>query len=224
MGDSAFVEAAQRGLAQVWIDFESGLANVPVIDKLNRGKLRLADYKRLLVNLRQQVVDGSRWIARAASWIGPEFNDLRSLFTKHAATEHRDYLLLEQDYVAAGGSLEEIQNAEKNIGSEALSAWMFHAASRPNPFGLLGAMYIIEGLGQRLAKPWAEAIQAQLRLNEDAVRFLKYHAANDDDHLAVFDDALRQVVTDERSLKDVVKHARVTARLYRLQLEEIDNV
>lgn len=224
MSNTVFVEAAQRGLAQVWIDFESGLANVPLIDKLNRGKLRLADYKRLLVNLRQQVVDGSRWIARAASWIGPEFNELRSLFTKHAATEHRDYLLLEQDYVAAGGDVETIQNAEKNIGSEALSAWMFHAASRPNPFGLLGAMYIIEGLGQRLAKPWAEAIQAQLRLNEDAVRFLKYHAANDDDHLEVFDDALRQVVTDERSARDVVKHARVTARLYRLQLEEIDNV
>lgn len=224
MDNRHLVEATQRRLAQVWIDFESGLGSVPIIDQLRRGKMRVGDYQRLLVNLRQQVIDGSRWIARAASFIGPEHENLRSLFTRHAATEHRDYLMLEQDYVAAGGRIEDIRAAEKNIGSEALSAWMFHAASQPNPFGLLGAMYIIEGLGQRLARPWAEAIQAQLNLGDDAVRFLKYHAANDDDHLQVFDEALAQVVTSEAIAASIPKHARVTARLYRLQLEELDHV
>jgi hypothetical protein len=31
---------------------------------------------------------------------------------------------------------------------------MFHEASRPNPFGLLGAMFIIEGLGSIKAAEW----------------------------------------------------------------------
>jgi pyrroloquinoline quinone (PQQ) biosynthesis protein C len=218
------VAQTNRQLAQVWIDFESGLTMVPLISRLQRGKLRLEDYQAWLINLRQQVIEGSRWIARAASHIRPDYGDLQSLFTRHAATEHQDYHLLEQDYVATGGNLETIRCAEKNIGSEALSAWMYHAASRENPFGLLGAMFIIEGLGQRLARPWAEAIQAQLGLGDDAVRFLKYHAANDDDHFEVFDTALRLVVTTEKVSHDIVRHARVTARLYRLQLEEIGHV
>jgi pyrroloquinoline quinone (PQQ) biosynthesis protein C len=220
---TVLVEQTNRQLAQVWIDFESGLTMVPLISRLQRGKLRLEDYQAWLINLRQQVIEGSRWIARAASNIRPEYGDLQSLFTRHAATEHRDYALLEQDFMATGGDLAVIRTADKNIGSEALSAWMYHAASRENPFGLLGAMFIIEGLGQRLARPWAEAIQAQLGLADDAVRFLKYHAANDDDHFEVFDSALRIVVTDEKVSRDIVRHAKVTARLYRLQLEEINH-
>ena len=224
MRDPVLLETVNRRLAMAWIDFESGLATVPLIDKLNRGRLRLADYQRLLVNLRQQVVDGSRWIARAASWIGPQHAELRSLFMRHAATEHRDYELLEHDFVATGGALEAILGGEKNLGSEALSAWMFHAASRPDPFGMLGAMFIIEGLGRRLAAPWAAAIQKQLGLGEDCVRFLRYHGANDDDHMAIFDRALELVLNGPEVADSIVRHARVTARLYRLQLEELDNV
>lgn len=218
------IAATHRALAQVWIDFESGLATVPIIARLERGKLRIEDYRSLLLNLRQQVIDGSRWIARAASHIEPGHDDLRSIFTRHAATEHRDYRMLEDNYVAAGGDRAAILVAEKNIGSEALSAWMFHAASKPNPFGLLGAMFIIEGLGQRMASRWAEAIRSQLDLPAEAVSFMAYHGANDEDHMEAFDEALTLVATDDATARSIVKHARVTARLYRLQLEELDNV
>jgi hypothetical protein len=101
---------------------------------------------------------------------------------------------------------------------------MYFASSRPNPVGLLGAMFIIEGLGQRLALPWSKAIQDQLGLRDEAITFLRYHGENDDDHLAMFEDALRLAVRDRPTGEDIVRHARVTARLYRLQLEELDNV
>ncbi len=218
------IAAVTRALAQVWIDFESGLVKVPVIDRLQNGRLRIEDYRALLFNLRQQVIDGSRWIARAASFIEPGHDELRSIFTRHAVAEHRDFRLLEQNFVAAGGDLDAIQSGEKNVGSEALSAWMFHSASRPNPFGLLGAMFVIEGLGQRLAARWAGAIMAQLSLPPEAVSFLAYHGANDEDHMAAFDAALALILTDDAIGRSIVKHAKVTARLYRLQLEEIDNV
>lgn len=216
------VEAAQRGLARVRIDFESALATVPVIARLIGGRLRIEDYRSLLFNLRQQVVEGGRWISRAASNLSDE--ELRSLFIRHAAAEHRDYRLLEDNYVAAGGEREAIRSGTRNIGSEALTAFMFHAASRPDPVGLLGAMFVIEGLGQRLAGPWAGAIRGQLDLPEEAVSFMAYHGENDDDHLAMFDHALDLAVTDAATAADVVRHAKVVARLYRLQLEELDNV
>lgn len=216
------LKSAHRGLARTWIDFESALTQVPVIARLLSGRLRIEDYRSLLFNLRQQVVDGGRWISRAASYLDHE--ELRSLFIRHAAAEHRDYRLLEENYVAAGGERDAIRAGTKNIGSEALSAFMYHAASQPNPTGLLGAMFIIEGLGNRLAGDWASRIRKQLNLEENAVSFLAYHGENDAHHLAMFDDALALAVTDRVSAEAVVRHARIVARLYRLQLEELDNV
>lgn len=221
---NAAIERAHRGLAMVWIDFESALAQVPVIARLNAGRMRIEDYRRLLLNLRQQVVEGSRWISRAASHLGQDHEELRSLFLRHAVAEHRDYRLLEENYVAVGGTIEDIRSAPKNVGSEALSAFLYQTASRPDPLGMLGAMFVIEGLGERLAAPWAEAIVAQLRIDRGAVSFLAYHGANDADHLDMFDRALALAVRDAGVADDIVRHARVVARLYRLQLEELDNV
>lgn len=221
---TALVEATHRGLARAWIDFESALVQVPVIARLLKGRMRLEDYQRLLVNLRQQVVEGSRWISRAASNLGPANEELRSLFVRHAVAEHRDYRLLEDNYAATGGAIDDIRSARKNIGSEALSAFMYQAASRTDPVALLGAMFVIEGLGDRLATPWAAAIRAQLGLGNDAVSFLAYHGENDGGHLDMFDRALALAVTDAATGEEIVRNARIVARLYRLQLEEIDNV
>lgn len=223
--DAAALKASLiRQLTQVWSDFEAELNGVPVIDKLNRGKLRLEDYKQVLLNMRQQVVEGARWIARAASNITVESFDLRSTFLGHAHEEHRDFQMLERNYVAVGGSLEEIQGAEKNIGSEALSAWMFHKASRENPLDLLGAMFIIEGLGNRLALKWGRAFQSQLGLKPDQVSFLLYHGDNDEQHLEKMWEAFDSGILTPALVKDIVKTARVTARLYRLQLEELGRI
>jgi len=208
-----------RQLAQVWLEFERQLRSVPLVRKLHRGDFTLEDYKALLRNLRPQVVEGARWIARAASHM-TDFQ-LRSTFIGHAQDEHRDFQLLERNYVSVGGDLNEIVRAEKNLGSEALSAFIFQQASQENPVDLLGSMFIIEGLGQRLAGQWARQIQATLHLRDDQVSFLAYHGDHDDAHLGKLEQLLQaDWLTPERAQR-IVKTARVTARLYRLQLEEI---
>lgn len=83
-------------LTLVWLEFERELRSVPIVRKLNRGEFTIEDYKALLRNLRPQVVEGARWISRAASNM-TEFN-LRSLFMGHAVDEHRDYQMLEKNY------------------------------------------------------------------------------------------------------------------------------
>src|SRR5262245_29105170 len=213
-----------RRLAQVWVDFETRLNRAPIVDKLNRGKLRIEDYRSLLLNLRQQVVEGSRWIARAASNIAVELFPLRSMFISHAGEESRDYQMIERDYLAVDERPEEIQLAEKNIGSEALSAWMFHRASHENPLDLLGAMFIIEGLGARMARRWGVQIREQLGLDERQVSFLLYHGANDDNHFAKLEAAIGSGMLTEELARRIVKTAKVTARLYALQLEELGNL
>ena len=64
---SPIVQSVLQDLLLVWSDFDTRLDCVPILDKLNRGKFRLDDYRLLLLNLRQQVIEGSGWISRAAS-------------------------------------------------------------------------------------------------------------------------------------------------------------
>ena len=210
-----------RRLTIAFTEFEGRLEQTPLIRKLTRGRLELADYQAFLVQLRQQVKDGALWMSRAASNIGEAHLELRSLLMRHAVTEHRDFRLLEADYVATGGTLETIQNAEKNVGSEALSAWMFHEASKPNPFGLLGAMWIIEGLGSIKAQEWGRRAKETLSLPDEAVRFLLYHGENDVEHIEEFKSMLAMVLPDEAVSRRIVRTAEVTARLYALQIEDI---
>ena len=210
-------------LDEVWQDFERRLDRVPILRRLREGTATLEDYRRLLHNLRQQVADGARWIARAASNFSVENFELRSAALHHAEEEHRDFMMLERDFVACGGAIEEIRSGEKNIGSEALSGYMFHAASQPDPVGLLGAMFIIEGLGTGKAAEWAARFREVLGLREDQVSFMGYHGVADDDHYAM----LQSLLASDRVAAEadaIVKTAKVVARLYALQLEEIDNV
>ena len=210
-----------RQLAVVFAEFEGRLEQTPLIRRLTRGRFRLEDYQAFLVSLRQQVKDGALWMSRAASNIDEAHLELRSTLMRHAVTEHRDFRLLEADYVATGGELAAIRAAEANIGSEALTAWMFHQASRPNPFGLLGAMWIIEGLGSIKAAEWGALVKRRLDLPDEAVRFLLYHGENDVDHIGEFQAMLDLVLPDAQIAARIVKTARVTARLYALQIEEI---
>ncbi|MGO4548488.1 3-oxoacyl-[acyl-carrier-protein] synthase III C-terminal domain-containing protein [Paenibacillus sp. 2TAB23] len=213
-----------RQLVQVWIDFEQKLAHVPVIQKLYNQKFTLDDYKALMENIRQQVIDGSQWIARAASYIAIEHIDLRSTFIAHARDEHRDFQILERNYVAVGGDLSTIQAGEKNIGSEALSAYLFQRASRENPIDLIGAMWIIEGLGCRMARYWGEMIRDQLGLGDDEVSFLLYHSDSDEKHFERLETVVQHPLLTADIAARIVKTAKTTARLYLLQLEELGNV
>ena len=219
MSDS--VSDVLRKLTIVFASFEQRLEATPLLRKLARGQFSMALYQSFLVGLRQQVLHGARWMSRAASNIGEPHLELRSLVMRHAVTEHRDYRLLEADYVATGGDLETIQSAPMNIGSEALSAWMYHEASKPNPFGLLGAMWIIEGLGSVKAREWGKAAQDSLSLRDEAVRFLLYHGENDAHHIEEFKQMLGLVADDPAVAARIVRVAEVTARLYALQIEEI---
>lgn len=210
-----------RKLTIVFTEFEGRLEQTPLIRKLTRGRFELADYQAFLIQLRQQVKDGALWMSRAASNIDEAHLELRSTLMRHAVTEHRDFRLLEADFIASGGDAAVIRGAEKNVGSEALSAWMFHEASKPNPFGLLGAMWIIEGLGSIKAQEWGRRVKETLALPDEAVRFLLYHGENDAAHIEEFKEMLAMVLPDEAVAARIVKTAQVTARLYALQIEEI---
>ncbi len=216
-------EALVRDLALVWFEFEDRLQRVPIVKKLYDGRFTLEDYRALLFNLRQQVIEGSRWIGRAASSITPDYFPIRSAFIMHTSDEHRDFEMLERNFELAGGSLDVIRAGRKNIGSEALSAYMLEMAGQQNPFALIGAMFIVEGVGQRIAKQWGKRIQETLGLKKEAVSFFLYHSESDVAHFKRLDLAIASGILTPKLVPEIVRCAKVTARLYALQLEEIGN-
>ncbi len=213
---------AELGL--VWARFEQRLSRVPMVSRIENRAATREDYLRLLLNMRQQVMEGARWITRAASNLTVEHTDLRAEFIQHAAEEQRDFRMLENDYVACGGDREEIISGEKNVGSEALSAFMFQQADQVNPLDLLGGMYIIEGLGANKADRWVDLLREQLDLSDDQVTFLRYHGGADQAHTEEMFEVLRSDIITWEVARSIVKTAKVVARLYALQLEEIDHV
>lgn len=213
---------ALRLLLRSWFEFERRLGKVPMLRRLDTGKFSLEDYQRLLLTLRPQVVEGARWITRCASSFDRDHADIRSVVIQHAFDEHRDYEILEKDYVASGGELETIRAQRMNIGSECLHSFLMHRASQPNPTDMLGAMWIIEGLGQKMVTEWAEKIEAQVPSAVGATRFLRYHGSNDESHLDKLYGVLDRVCTGPEAVDEVVRTSRIVGRLYALQLEEID--
>jgi 3-oxoacyl-[acyl-carrier-protein] synthase-3 len=222
-GGSPIEQSLVRQLAGVWTSFENRLNRVPIVAKMYDGRLTLQDYRDLLFNLRQQVIDGSRWISRAASNVTREHFPIRSAFIGHSRDEHRDFEMIERDYVSVGGALDDIRAGTKNIGSTALSEYILSRASRENPFDLIGAMFIIEGLGRRVAARWATLIREQLKLDPQQVSFLAYHSASDDIHFERLDAAVQSGILSNKLVEEIVTAAKVVARLYVLQLEEIGN-
>jgi hypothetical protein len=211
-----------RRLMREWFDFERRLATVPIIRRLDLGTFTREDYQQWLLNLRPQVVEGSRWISRCASSFDRDHADIRSVILRHAYDEHRDYEVLEADYVATGGSLDAIRSQPKNAGSEALHAFLMYKASEPNPVGLLGAMWIIEGLGEKMASNWAGRIEDLTGFDAGCTRFVRYHADNDDSHMDKLYGLIDRICTSAHAADEVVRTATVVGRLYAMQLEEID--
>ena len=123
-------QATLRRLMRQWFEFERQLATVPIIRRLDLGTFSREDYQQWLLNLRPQVVEGSRWISRCASSFDRDHADIRSVILRHAYDEHRDYEVLEQDYVATGGDLATIRAQPKAI----------FRARREHPIGLTHPM------------------------------------------------------------------------------------
>ncbi|HZI04917.1 MAG TPA: iron-containing redox enzyme family protein [Archangium sp.] len=202
-------------LESIWARYELRMRSAPIFQKLYGGDFTVEDYKALLRTLRPQVVEGSRWITRVASSCSDDA--LRALFIGHAREEHLDYQMLERDYVSVGGDLAEIQQAEKNVGGEAISAYIFHEGLRDNPIHLLGAVFVIEGTGDQLMGRWGEQIQKRLGLTPQQTSFFSYHGGNDENHVRQMERVLKSRWMDAAMARRFLKATQVSATLYHLQ-------
>ena len=210
-------------LAIVWQEHEHRLSCTNIVKAIEGKRITRSAYMNYLKNMRQQVIEGSRWISLAASSMDEEHSVLRFALIEHAKTEHKDYKMLENDYLAMGGNEKDILNQEKNIGTMALDAYISYQAQRPNPVHAFGASFIIEGMGSCKAGPWSEFIQKSIDCPDNAVSFLKYHGKADIAHNQNLVKILSSPFITESVARGIYNCARVVSQLYALQLSEIES-
>lgn len=208
-------------LASIWHGYRSEVWRSPFIHKLVAGQFGIDDYRNWTAQWVPQVRQGSQWMRKAVAALTGPFAELGALIETHASDEQDDFHILYSDYLAAGGA-EPLDALHRNPGGEALNSYLHALAATENPLGLLGAIYIIEGTGQRIVPALLPLLRQQVKLPPSAFRFLKYHGANDENHLARWLTAIEITPTiDPRAADAILQTARHTAQLYRMQFEHI---
>ncbi|MES2824471.1 MAG: iron-containing redox enzyme family protein [Pseudomonadota bacterium] len=215
------LQSLLTSLAQVWHDYRSQVWRSPIIHTLVSQQFTIEHYQRWTSQWVPQVREGSKWMREAVASLTTEYADLAALIETHATDEQNDFLILFEDYRAAGGTLA-LDDLQRNPGGEALNSYLHALAATPNPIGLLGAIYIIEGTGQRIIPALLPLLRRQVGLPANAFRFLDYHGANDEHHLARWLNAVELVLEkDPHAAASIVATAKRTAQLYLMQFEHI---
>lgn len=211
-------------LAAIWHDYRSRVWRTPVVRRLRNRQFQTADYLNWMENWIPQVREGSKWMREGAASLSEQYAPLAGLIDMHAGEEQNDFQILFQDYRNAGGTVDSIDALRRNPGGEALNAYLHSLAATRDPIGLLGAIYIIEGTGQRIVPALLPLLKASLSLPPDAFRFLEYHGHNDEHHLARWLSAVELALDcdeDGRAEQRIVDTARRTAALYLMQFHHV---
>ncbi|MCD9031142.1 iron-containing redox enzyme family protein [Luteimonas sp. Y-2-2-4F] len=212
-------------LATLWHDYRSRAWRTPIVRALREGRFTLAHYRQWMHHWIPQVREGSRWMREGAASVTAPYEALAALIETHAGDEQDDYGILFDDYRRAGGAVADIDLLRRNPGGQALDSYLHALAALPNPVGLLGAIYVIEGTGQRIIPALLPLMKAQLDLPPDAYRFLEYHGENDEHHLLRWLRGVEIVLAhddpDGRGARAIVQTARRTAELYLMQFEHV---
>jgi 3-oxoacyl-[acyl-carrier-protein] synthase III len=210
-------------LASIWHDYRSRAWRTALIRRITTGRFTPAEYVRWMACWIPQVREGSQWMRTGAESLDERHGALAQLVRKHAGEEQFDYEILFDDYRRAGGEAPSIDALVRNPGGEALNSYMHALARQRNPLGLLGAIYIIEGTGQRIIPALLPLLRKQLDIPEQAFRFLAYHGENDASHLARWLNGVEIALglDPTGAPAQIAAVARSTAELYLLQMEHV---
>jgi 3-oxoacyl-[acyl-carrier-protein] synthase-3 len=211
-----------QSLAKTWQDYRSRVWRTPLVRAIRGGRLTRAQYLRFMECWVPQVREGSKWMREGAASLSGPFQPLADLVQVHAGEEQNDFKILFEDYRAAGGEVDSLDALRRNPGGEALNAYLHALAATPNPVGLLGAVYVIEGTGQRIVPALLPLLKQCLGLPPNCFRFLAYHGDNDPHHLERWlQGAQLALAADPACARAIADTARRTAELYLMQFEHV---
>jgi len=197
------------------------LTNSPIIRRALSGQIQRDEYIAFLTQAFHHVRHTVPLLMAVGSRLPARLGWLRKEIIHYTDEEegHEQWIL--NDIEAAGGDATAAASSLPSTATDAMVAYAYDTATRRNPVGFFGMVFVLEGTSVALASNAAERIQATLELPNTAMTYLRSHGQLDQEHVHDLYAILNRFDEDQDRAA-VEQCAQVMFRLYGNVFRELD--
>lgn len=198
------------------------LVSAPIIRRALAGQIQRDEYIAFLTQAFHHVRHTVPLMMAVGSRLPPRLNWLLKEIIHYTEEEegHEQWIL--NDIEACGGDASAAARSTPSFATDAMVAYAYDTATRRNPAGFFGMVFVLEGASVALASDAADRIQASLQLPNGAMTYLRSHGQLDRQHVQDLFSILNRF--DEEQDRDAVEQcAQVMFRLYATMFRELEH-
>lgn len=198
------------------------LIGAPIIRRALAGQIQREEYIAFLTQAFHHVRHTVPLMMAVGSRLPLRLGWLRKEIIHYTEEEegHEQWIL--NDIEAAGGDASAAARCLPSIATDAMVAFAYDTATRRNPGGFFGMVFVLEGASVALASNAADRIQASLQLPNRAMTYLRSHGQLDQQHVHDLHAILNRLEAEEDRAA-VERCAQVMFRLYGNIFRELDD-
>jgi pyrroloquinoline quinone (PQQ) biosynthesis protein C len=189
------------------------LIDAPIIRRALAGQISRDEYIAFLTQAFHHVRHTVPLLMAVGARLPDRLGWLRKEIIHYTEEEegHEQWIL--NDIAAAGGDAMAASNSLPSTATDAMVAYAYDTATRRNPVGFFGMVFVLEGTSVALALNAAERLESALQLPNRALTYLRSHGQLDQEHVHHLYGILNRLdEPDDRAA--VERCARVMFRLY----------
>lgn len=208
-------------LAARSVDGRAYLTAAPIIRRALAGQILRDEYIAFLTQAFHHVRHTVPLMMAVGARLPMRLGWLRKEVINYAEEEegHEQWIL--DDIEATGGSAAAASASLPSSATDSMIAYAYDTATRRNPVGFFGMVFVLEGTSVALASDAADRVQAALQLPNRALTYLRSHGQLDKQHVHDLFGILDRL--EEQEDRDAVEQcARVMFRLYGNMFRELD--
>jgi len=197
------------------------LTTAPIIRRALAGQIRREEYIAFLTQAFHHVRHTVPLMMAVGSRLPVRLGWLRKEVIHYTEEEegHEQWIL--NDIEAAGGDASVAAHSPPSIAADAMVAYAYDTATRRNPVGFFGMVFVLEGASVALASSAADRIQAALQLPSRAMTYLRSHGQLDQQHVHDLYAILNRLEAEEDRVA-VERCAQAMFRLYGNMFRDLD--
>lgn len=164
-------------------DARESLTASPAIARALSGEASLGLYTAFLEQAYHHVRHTVPLMMAVGSRLGRDKGWLQSEIVHYIEEEqgHEQWIL--NDLAAAGADAERVARGTPGVATDAMVAYAYDVATRRNPVGFFGMVFVLEGTSIALALNAADRLQQTLDLPNQAFSYLRSHGRLDQEHV-----------------------------------------
>lgn len=208
-------------LASRTMDGREYLTSAPIIRRALAGQLLRDEYIAFLTQAFHHVRHTVPLLMTVGARLPTRLDWLRKEIIHYTEEEegHEQWILSDID--AAGGNASAASRSLPSTAADSMVAYAYDTATRRNPVGFFGMVFVLEGASVALACNAADRIQAALQLPNRAMTYLRSHGQLDQQHVQHLHGILDRLDAEE-DRGAVERCALVMFRLYGNMFRELD--